>query len=1179
MSRERATPMGFGGLFIFTLLSFPLLDAAIPSIPLHPLVFEPGLGSQEFIARGARYSMRLTSGGLEVAAAGTAPLRLSLVGAATVLPEAEDRKTSLSHYYDGNDPKKWRLGVPNYGKVRYKDVYPGVDLVFYGTDRQWEYDFMVAPGADFRAIRIKFDGADKVKLNHQGDLVLGDGVFTQHRPRVHQNSKEIVGAFHIHSDRTVSFSIGSYDAFLPLVIDPVIVYTTYLGGTANDSGNAVALDKDGNILVAGGTVANDFPGPIFGQRPRTRQFAFVTKYAPIAGGKTQVLFTILLGDNSSLGVTIAQAVASDSAGNIIVAGNTSVTGFPTVNATQSNIAGLGTDCSVGGDPRFCLDGFLAKFSPDGRTSLFSTYYGGFGDDTFDAIDVDSQGGIYALGSSDGGSKSLPGTPNSIRVSNAGRNAHLVRFDPAGKVLYDTYMGGNARGIESGRTIAVEKPGVVWIAGQTSSSDFPVTANAFLTDFNATVDSGFLARVDMNLTGAAGLTYSSYFHGNKLSNGSAVGNTNISKLFLDSAGQAVLCGGTFSALSVTPTALMGFGGISAADDASSRSFFAGDGFIARINPALKGSAAGTYVSYVGGTSSDYITSCAQDANGNYLVVGNTHSTAPFLVAGSPLPYKTFMNDTKQRWNMFALRLDPTRAAGLVDTILFGGSNDDFADAMVLDRSGFAYVVGTTTSPQFPVTGGAVQKVYGGDNTTFLGNACCGDAFLSQLDLTRTQVGASGVALDRGDFQFGAPGSVLPLAIGVHMADANGVALPLAGYPISFVADGATVSPSGAFTDGDGLAGAIVKLGSGDGSVVASVTGLTGFPTTHTFRFKAISGTLPKSVAIVSGDMQSGKAGAALAQPLVVELRDTSNAALPLAGITIAFAGKNAALSALTAVTDAQGRASVQVTLGNQPTVPTVTVVAGQLPAVTATFTFAGPVISTAGVTSAATFLAGGVSPGLIATFFGSNLGPAALVVAAAGVDGKFPSTLAETRVLFDGTPAPLVYTSMGQVSAIVPYGVNGKASTLVVMEYQGVASNSISLAVVATQPGLFSANASGKGQGAILNEDNSVNSSSNPVKRQRIIVLFGTGEGATTPAGVDGQLATSVFPKPNLPVTVKIGGLNAEVLYAGAAPTLVAGVLQVNVRVPPGLPDGDATVQLFVGNNQSPTTITVAVKGD
>jgi uncharacterized protein (TIGR03437 family) len=374
---------------------------------------------------------------------------------------------------------------------------------------------------------------------------------------------------------------------------------------------------------------------------------------------------------------------------------------------------------------------------------------------------------------------------------------------------------------------------------------------------------------------------------------------------------------------------------------------------------------------------------------------------------------------------------------------------------------------------------------------------------------------------------------------------------------------------------------VQLSGGDATVVASIS--AGTYTPYTFHLKAVTGTLPKSVAIVSGDKQSGPAGSALALPLVVELRDAGGAQLPLAGLTVQFKATNASVPAVNVVTDVNGRASTRVTLGTAAGTASVQATLGSLPAVTATYTIVGgrPAINAGGVVSAATYQVGGVpvSPGLIVALFGSGIGPAALVLNAPGTDGKFSTLLAGTQVLFDGIAAPMIYASAGQASAIVPYGVATKTSTQVSVVYQGVASAAQTVAVVPVQLGLFSANSNGLGQGAILNQDSSVNSTSNPAKRNSIVVLFGTGEGQTDPPGVDGQPAVSVYPKPNTPITVKIGGRDAEVLYYGAAPTLVAGVIQVNVKIPAGTPDGDATVQIFEGANQSPATITVAVKGD
>jgi len=230
-----------------------------------------------------------------------------------------------------------------------------------------------------------------------------------------------------------------------------------------------------------------------------------------------------------------------------------------------------------------------------------------------------------------------------------------------------------------------------------------------------------------------------------------------------------------------------------------------------------------------------------------------------------------------------------------------------------------------------------------------------------------------------------------------------------------------------------------------------------------------------------------------------------------------------------------------------------------------------------VVSAATFSGGAVSPGLLVTVFGSRIGPPTLTTAQLTAQNTLATTLAETRVLFDGVAAPLVYVSAGQVSAVVPYDVAGKTTTAMQIEYRGVRSNSVSLRVTDAAPGLFTANSSGKGQGAILNQDGSFNSASNGAQSGSVVVLYGTGEGVTDPAGQNGLIAGTVFPKPRQPVTVRIGGKEAEILYAGAAPGLVAGVFQLNVRIPEELASGPQPVVVQIGTVSSSPDVTVAIQ--
>ena len=239
-----------------------------------------------------------------------------------------------------------------------------------------------------------------------------------------------------------------------------------------------------------------------------------------------------------------------------------------------------------------------------------------------------------------------------------------------------------------------------------------------------------------------------------------------------------------------------------------------------------------------------------------------------------------------------------------------------------------------------------------------------------------------------------------------------------------------------------------------------------------------------------------------------------------------------------------------------------------------------IISSSRVVNAASLAAGPVAPGEIVTLFGSGIGPAVPATLQLTADGRFlTTTLAETQVLFDDAPAPLTYVSDTQVNAIVPYALAGKSTTQLQVEYQGLRSKPVTLKVAEAAPALFTQSASGSGPGAILNQDYTLNSASNPAAKGSVVMLFATGEGQTNPPGVDGKITAEPLPKPRLPVSVRIGGVDVQVpLYVGAAPGSVAGLVQVNVRVPNNVTSGNAVpVLLRVGNFESPAQVTMAVK--
>lgn len=374
-----------------------------------PIFFEPNHGQTDprvkFLARGAGYAMFLTSdeavfalqptrstASADVEAAttpstenpdrGAAVIRMTLDRgnrAPTLLGEA--RQPGKSHYLIGNEAAGRRHDVPHFGKVRYGEVYPGIDLVFYGNQRRLEYDFIVAPGRNPSQIAMRFEGATAgLQIDRSGNLVLGtaNGDLLQRKPVAYQDigARRIAveSRYALLDDHRVGFSVGSYDAAHPLVIDPVLAFGSYLGGNQEDDGYAIAVDRAGNTYLAGRTRSTDFPirDPLPGQGPSGGQDAFVTKIN--AAGSAIVYSTYLGGDGSDA----ALRMAVDSQGNAHVVGETNSTDFPTFNALQPQLKGS-------------LDAFVTKLDPSGSGLVYSTYLGGDGADTGTDIALDSAG--------------------------------------------------------------------------------------------------------------------------------------------------------------------------------------------------------------------------------------------------------------------------------------------------------------------------------------------------------------------------------------------------------------------------------------------------------------------------------------------------------------------------------------------------------------------------------------------------------------------------------------------------------------------------------------------------------------------------------------------------------------------------------------------------------------------
>ena len=479
------------------------------------------------------------------------------------------------NYFRGGDPSKWRTNVKTYGAVRYRGIYDGVDLVYYGNERgEMEYDFVVAPGADPRQISLKVEGAKAVKLDAAGDLVLSTpaGPLKQRRPTVYQEvggaRREVAGGYAVEPGGRVRFKLGEYDRSAPLVIDPVMSYWL-IGETDYDEAFGVAADSSGNFYVTGYSELGSSPGS------GTRE-AFVAKFTP---GGSFSYFTYLGSFDTETFHERASGlgIAADPAGNAYVTGYTTP-GFPLVNAFQSAYGGGSTDA------------FVAKISPDGSALVYSTYLGGSAADQGNRIALDSTGNAYVAGSTT--STDFP-TANALQGTHSpnSSDAFVTKFNAAGSALvYSTYLDGGKYSRVSG--VAADSGGNAYLAGLTSATDFPVV-NA-LQGANA---GGFDAFVTRLKPDGSGLVFSTYLGGSGTDSSSGIG--------VDSWGHATIGGLTQSADFPLKNPLPG------AD--------AGvvDVYAARIK--ANGTAL-LYSTYVGTENEDFIRDVTADPSGNAYLAG-------------------------------------------------------------------------------------------------------------------------------------------------------------------------------------------------------------------------------------------------------------------------------------------------------------------------------------------------------------------------------------------------------------------------------------------------------------------------------------------------------------------------------------------------------------------------------
>jgi hypothetical protein len=741
-----------------------------------PLTFEANEGqadkSAKFLARGSGYGVYLT--GHEAALKLCKPVydtsradflrnatpvgksavcdvvHMQLAGAnSTVEPIGEERLQGTVNYFIGSDPTKWHAGIPTYAKVRYTSIYPGIDLFFHGIpsiDGQLEFDFVVAPHAAPRAIRLQFSGAKHLHLAANGDLLVAtaNGTLAFRKPLAYQlvggQRHPIAGNFALVGRHPVRFQVGRYDHTKPLVIDPVLAFSTFLGGSAAggtgnvsnyDKANAIAVDSAGNVYVAGQTFSTDFPVTpgAFQTTNHTAVAqngdgvtAFVTKLNPTG---SELIYSTYMGGS---GGDVGNAIAVDTTGNVYVAGMTESTDFPvTPGAFQTtNHAAANNNSNT----------FVSKLNPAGSALVYSTYLGGSGlsneivafTDKGNAIAVDAAGNAYVTGATF--STDFPVTSGAFQTTNHAAvgysNAFVTKLNPAGTALvYSTFLGGSTMPLldlssgDIGNAIAVDAAGDAYVAGQTGTTDFPVTPGAFQTT-NQAAPSGFSnAFITMLNPAGTALVYSTFLGG---SGGKSTGES-ANAIAADAAGNVYVAGQTGStdfpvtsgAFQTTNHTLIGYP----------------NAFVTKLNPT--GSEL-VYSTYLGGSGNrvfstptlwiinggDQASGMVIDSSGNVYVAGST-SSSDFPVTQDA--YQATNNDQCASgcvggYNAFIAELNST-GSGLVYSTYLGGNGinpkspvepivygrGDWANALALDNSGNVYVAGSASSADFPITGGA------------------------------------------------------------------------------------------------------------------------------------------------------------------------------------------------------------------------------------------------------------------------------------------------------------------------------------------------------------------------------------------------------------------------------------------------------------------------------------------
>jgi hypothetical protein len=696
------------------------------------------------------------------------------------------RLPGISNYFIGNDPRRWHTHIPTYKEVQFEQIRPGVNLVYYGNQSQLEYDFVLSPGVKPDSLRLSFEGSDAA-IDERGDLVFTStaGQVTFRRPVAYQYSNAdpgkkhfLTASFVLKGHNRVGFEVPDYDPRQSLVIDPYLYYSTYLGGSGGDTGNAIALDSLNDAFVTGSASSTNFPtkGSSATSQPYQKTYggdtdAFVTMLR--YDGEVLIYSTYLGGNNYDVG----NGIAVDSSGDAYIVGSTSSANFPT---TPSNVF----QPSFGGN----TDAFVAKLDPSGSKLLYSSYLGGSNVDYGNALAIDQYGNAYVTGYTE--STDFP-TVNPIQSGNNGNgDAFVAEVNTnATELVYSTYLGGSSA--DSGQGIAADLGGNAYVVGYTFSTNFP-TYNAYQAANGGSVDA-FITKV---ASGGSNLVFSTYLGGK--------GDDRAWAVALDAQLNVYVTGSTLTPCTPAPTTppttycspISTFpttaGAFQTYTTKESPGYAAA--FVTKFN--FLGSNL-LYSTLLSGSLSDAAAGIAVDNSGNAYVTGYTESndfpTADALQAGiaggtcgpNPCP------------DAFVTEVNALGSALVYSTYL-GGSAADFGNGIALDSNANAYVVGTTDSSNFPAIALAYQG--GPGNTTGLGNA-----FISMVSHSNL----AGVALTPQSLAFGNVTQYTTSTVTSANVPATVTLTDAGTVPLQVT----SITTTGDFAETDNCAGTTVPAGGG------------------------------------------------------------------------------------------------------------------------------------------------------------------------------------------------------------------------------------------------------------------------------------------------------------------------------------------------------------------------------